>query len=144
MLCCWLGPRASATEVGTQRGHSPQLELGPAIPCFYPLWPNRFGLFLNSCWSEPHKHSPGVVTKHWLCLLPGAGAAALSTSGRSLLHAQHRNLLCYTILSLLGEFLGSFGCLGSQGWKCCSLWHWGDVGMNRGKRVWKCGSECPF
>lgn len=70
-----------------------QLELGPAIPCFYPLWPNRFGLFLNSCWSEPHKHSSGVVTKYSLWFLPGAGAAALPTSGQPLLHAQHRNLL---------------------------------------------------
>lgn len=112
-----------------------QLELGP---CFYPLWPNRSLLFLQSWWSEHHKHSLGAVTKSCPACASCLGLGQLQFPHQGCLCSipQHRKLWVTAALCLWGAFLGSFGCLGSQGWECCLLWHWGAVEMNREKRVW--------
>lgn len=149
MLCCWLVPHATATEVRTQRGHKPQvlvcsqLELGPTSTAFI-----HFGQTDCFCFSS----LAGVnVTNTALVVLQNTALAVGHAWDRGSCSSHIRVVLasfpstesCWVmpILCLLGEFLDSFGCLGSQGWKCCLLWHWGDVEVNKEPAEGK-GSGC--
>lgn len=71
-----------------------------------------------------------------LCLLPGTGAAAISTPGLSLLHPQDRKLLPYTNPLPLGSIPGQLWLSGKPGLEMLLAVALGDVEVNREKRVW--------